>query len=116
MRFENYLAQTIIKPRQCVQCKNHVATSKVKFTVRTYSLCIILCENETYLCAAHNFVAGPASGMVRYKVLVFHRFTVPSRRYLTQGTRWGHQCPMDTFFNGLFIYFLKIMRDLDAFK
>ena len=68
--FENYLAQIIIKPRQCVLCKNHVATSKVSFTVRTYSLCIGL--NETYLCPAHNFVVGPASGMMRYKDLVFH--------------------------------------------
>ena len=46
--------------------------SKVKFTVRTYSLCIDL--NETYSCPAHNFVVGPASGMVRYKDLVFHPF------------------------------------------
>ena len=47
-------------------------TSKVKFTVRTYSLCTGL--NETYSCPAHNFVVGPDSGMVRYKVLVFHPF------------------------------------------
>ena len=70
--FKNYLAQMIIKPRQCVLCKNYVATSKVKFTVRTYSLCI--CLNETYLCPAHNFVVGPASGMVGCKDLVFHPF------------------------------------------
>ena len=62
----------IIKPRQCGLCKNHIATSKVKFTVRTYSLCIGL--NETYLCPPHNFVVWPASGMVRYKDLVFHPF------------------------------------------
>ena len=62
----------IIKPRQCVPFKNYVATSKVKFTVCTYSLFIGL--NETYLCPAHNFVVGPASGMVRYKDLVFHPF------------------------------------------
>ena len=67
---ENYLALMIKKPRQCVLCKNHVATSKVRFTVRTYSLCKGL--NDTYLCPAHNFVVGPASGMVRYKDLVFH--------------------------------------------
>ena len=66
------LAQMIIKPRQCVLCKNHVATSKVKLTVRTYSLCV--CLNETYMCRAHNFVVGPASGLVRYKDLVFHPF------------------------------------------
>ena len=60
--FENYSAQMIIKTRQCVLCKNHVATSKVKFIVRTYSLCIGL--NEIYLCPAHNFVFWPASGMV----------------------------------------------------
>ena len=73
--FENYLAQMIIKPRQCVLCKNHVAMSKVKFTVRTYSLCIGL--NETYLCPAYTFVVGPASGMVGYKNLVFHPFVRP---------------------------------------
>ena len=93
---ENYLALMIKKPSQCVLCNNHVATSKARFTVRTYSLCIGL--NDTHLCPAHNFVVGPASGMVRYKDLVFHPFyTVPSRRYLTQGTRRGHQCPVDTF-------------------
>ena len=70
--FENYLAQMIIKPRQHVLCKNQVAMSKVKFTVHTYSLCIGL--NETYLCPAGNSVVGPASGMVRYKDLVFHPF------------------------------------------
>ena len=70
--------------------------SKVKFTVCTYSLCI--CINETYLYPAHNFVVGPASGIMRYKDLVFHPFVrLPLRRYLTQGTRRGHQCPMDTF-------------------
>ena len=73
--FENYLAQMIIKTRQCVLCKNHVAMSKVKFTICTYSLCIGL--KETYSCPAHNFVVGPASGMVQY--LVFHPFV------------WSHQ-------------------------
>ena len=68
--FENYLAQMIIKTRQYVLCKNHVAMSKVKFTAGTYSLCIGL--NKTYLCPAHNFVVGPASGMVLYKAVVFH--------------------------------------------
>ena len=52
--------------------KTYVATSKAKFTVRTYSLCIGL--NETYLCSAHNFIVEPASGMVQYKDLVFHPF------------------------------------------
>ena len=75
--FENYLAQMIIKPIQYVLCKNHIARSKVKFTVPTYSLCIGL--NETYSCPAHNFVVGPTSGMVRYKDLVFHPFV------------WSHQ-------------------------
>ena len=72
MGFENHLAQMIIKPTPCVLCKNHVASSKFRFKVRTYSLCIGL--NETYLCPAHNFVVGHASGMVRYKDLVFHPF------------------------------------------
>ena len=95
--FENCLAQMITKPRQCVLCKNHVATSKGRFTVCSYSLCIGL--NETYLCPAHNFVVGPASGMVRYKDLVFHPFV-----WSHQGAvlikallRRGHQCPVDTF-------------------
>ena len=70
--FENYLAQMTIKPRQYVLCKNHVTMSKVKFTVCTYILCIGL--NETYSCRAHNFVVGPASGIVQYKDLVFHAF------------------------------------------
>ena len=60
----------ITKTRQCVLCKNHVATSKAKFTVSTYSLCIGL--NETYSCPSHNFVVGPASGMVRYRDPGFH--------------------------------------------
>ena len=92
--FENYFAQMIIKPRQCVPCKNHVATPKVKFTVRTYSLCISL--KEAYLCPAHNFVVGPASGMVRYKDLVFHPFVGPikvlsySRHWAGASVSYGH--------------------------
>ena len=94
--FENYLAQMIIKPRQCVLCKNHVAMSKVKFTVHTYSLCIGL--NETYSCAAHNFVVGPASGMVQYKDLVFHPFVRSHQgAILLKALGGGHQCSMDTF-------------------
>ena len=93
--FENYLAQMIAKTRQCVLCKNHVATSKVKFKVCTYSLCIGL--NEIYSYSADNFVVGPAPGMVRYRDLVFHPFIWSHQGALTQGTRWGHQCPMDTF-------------------
>ena len=69
---DNYLAQMIIKTKECVLCKNHVCMSKVKFTVRTYSFCIGL--NETYSCLDHNFVVGPAPGMVRYKDLVYHPF------------------------------------------
>ena len=38
VEFENFLAQMIITTRQCVMCKNHVARSKVKVTVCTYSL------------------------------------------------------------------------------
>ena len=55
---EDYLAQMIVKTRQYVLCKNHVATSKIKFKVRTYSLCIGLHETYSYL--THNFVVGPA--------------------------------------------------------
>ena len=75
--WENYLAQMIIMTRQCGLCKNHLATSKVKFTVCIYSLCIGL--NETYLCVAHNLVVGPAPGTVQYRDLVFHPFI------------WSHQ-------------------------
>ena len=63
--FENNLAQMIFKTRQCVLCENHVVTSKVKFTVRTYSLWIgfsVSCS-----CPALSFVVAPASDMVRYK-------------------------------------------------
>ena len=72
VKFENYLAQMIIKTRQCVLCKNHVAMSKAKFTVPTNSLCIGL--NETYLCPVHNIVVGPASGMVPCRDLASHTF------------------------------------------
>ena len=65
----------ISKTRQYVLCMNHVATSNVKFTVCTYSLCIGF--SETCPCPAHNFVVAPASGMVRYKDLVFHPFICP---------------------------------------
>ena len=41
---------------------------------------------------------GPASGMVRYKEFGFPFVcTVQARRYLIQGTRRGHNCPMETF-------------------
>ena len=85
----------IIQPRQCVLCKNHVATSNVKFTVRTYSVCIGL--NETYLCPAHNFVVGPTSGMVGYKDLVFHPFVWSHQGAILLKALGGHQYPMDTF-------------------
>ena len=75
--FENYLAQMNIKTGQCVLCKNHVAMSNFKFTVCTYNLCIGL--NEFYFYPAHNFALGPASGMMQYRVLVFHSFV------------WSHQ-------------------------
>ena len=42
---------------------------------QVHSLCIGL--NEIYLCPAHNFVVGPASGMVWYKDLVFHLLVPP---------------------------------------
>ena len=69
---ENYLVQMIMKRRQHVLCKNEVVTSKIKFTVRAYTLCIGL--NESYLCWAHYFVVGPASEMMQYRDLVFHLF------------------------------------------
>ena len=96
VRFENYLAQMTIKTRHSILCMNHVATSKVKVTVRTYNLCIGL--NETYLCPAHNFVVGPASGMVRYKDLGFHPFVWS---HLTQGTRRGISVLWTHFFSSI---------------
>ena len=72
VRFENYLAEMIITTRRYVIGKIHVARSKVKVTVSTYSLCTGL--NETYLCPAHNCRVGPALGMVQYSDLVFHPF------------------------------------------
>ena len=65
----------ISKTRLYVLCKNYVATSKINFTVRTYSLCIG--SSETCPCPAHTFVVVPALGMVRYKDLVFHPFVRP---------------------------------------
>ena len=62
----------IIMTRRCVVCKNDVARSKVKVTVHAYGLCVGLNENSS--CPAHNFVVGPASGMVRCRDLVFHSF------------------------------------------
>ena len=54
MGFENNLAHMIIMTRQCVANKNHVARSKVKVTVRTYTLCIDF--SEICSCPTHNFV------------------------------------------------------------
>ena len=48
--FENYLAEMIVRTRQYVACKNHVARSKVKATAGTLSLCI------PELCPIHNFI------------------------------------------------------------
>ena len=95
----------IIKPRQCVLCKSHVATSKVKFTVRTFSLCIGL--NETYSCPAYNFVVGPASEMVQNKDLVFHLFVRSHQGAILLKALGGggHQCPMDTFLFPVFLIF-----------
>ena len=66
--FENYLE----KSDKYVLCKSHVATSKVKFTVRIYSLFIGFTETCSF--PAHNFVVAPASDMVRYRDPVFHPF------------------------------------------
>ena len=74
--FGNYLAQIIINDnvsfaRTMLLCQMSIFVIfviltmklKVKFTVRTYNLCIGI--NETYSCLAHNFVVGPASRIVR---------------------------------------------------
>ena len=81
----------IIKTKHRVLCKNYVATSKVKFTVRSYSLCIGLCPS-------YSFVVAPASDMVRYRDPVFHPFVRPIKALSYSSTRRGNQCLMDTFF------------------
>ena len=48
------LAETMIMTRQCVACKNHIASSKVKVTVCMLTLCIG--QSVTCLCLAHHFV------------------------------------------------------------
>ena len=99
--FEKYLAQMIIKQRQCVLCKNHETMSKVKFTVHTYSLCIGL--NETYSCPAHNFVVGPVSGMVRYKDLAFYPFVWSYQgAVLLKVLGWGISVLWTHFFSSFF--------------
>ena len=47
---ENYLAEIILTTRQCVECKNHVAETKVKVKAYTYSLCVDIS------CSVHNFI------------------------------------------------------------
>ena len=87
----------IIKTRQCVLCKNHVAMSKVKFTLHTYSFCIGL--NETNSCLAHNFVVEPELGMVLYRELFVCPFVQSHRdaillKALGRGSSvlWTHFC------------------------
>ena len=48
--FKNYLAQMIIKTRQRVACKNHIARSKVKGTVGSLSFWVLKS------CPTHNFI------------------------------------------------------------
>ena len=99
----------IIKSRQCGLCKNHAATSKVRFTVRTYILCIGL--NETYLRPAHNFVVGPASGMVRYKDPVFHPFVWSHEGdILLKALGWGISVLWTHFISSFFsvVFFLQM--------
>ena len=49
---DNYLAEIILTTRQCVECENHVAGSKVKVKVKayTYSLCVDISWS------VHNFI------------------------------------------------------------
>ena len=95
----------IIKTRHCVLCKRHVTTSKVKFTVRTYSLCIGL--NEAYSFSAHNFVVGPTSGMVRYKDLVFHPFVRSNQGAILLKTLGGGICVLWT--HSFLVYFILLL-------
>ena len=54
VRFENNLAQMIIRSRRCVANKNHVTRSKVKVTVHTSALCTGF--SETCWFPTHKFV------------------------------------------------------------
>ena len=110
--FENYVAQMITKPRKCVLCKNNVTTSMVKFTVHTYSLCIGL--NETYSCPAHNFVVGPASGMVGYKDLVFHPFVWSHQGAILLEALGGGIMSYGHIFFLVLLYFEKITLDFSC--
>ena len=69
MGLENYLAQMIIKTMYPVQEPLCYDKGKVH-SLHLHLTYIDL--NETYSCPAHNFVVGPAPGMVRYRDLVFH--------------------------------------------
>ena len=77
----------------------------IKGQVHTYSLCIGL--NETYLCPAHDFVAGPASGMVWYKDLVFHPFVLSHQAAVLLKALGGGISVLWTHF---FSSFKKIMK------
>ena len=95
--FENFIGRNYHPDKTicCVLCKNHVATSKVKFTVCTYSLCLGL--NDSYSCPAQSFVVGPSSGIVQGSDL-FSIYLYGPIKALSYGTSRWHQCPMDTLF------------------
>ena len=98
----------IIRTRHCVLCKNHVATSKVKFTVRTYSSCIGL--DRTYSCPACNLVVGPASGIARYKDLVFHPFIRSHQgAILLKALGGGISVLWTHFFSSLFLFAIIVL-------
>ena len=70
--------------------------SKVKFTVRTYCLCIGF--SKTCSCLAHNFVVASASGMVQYRDPVSRPFVRHikalsySRNMAGASMFYGHIC------------------------
>ena len=69
-------------------------------------LCIGL--NETYLCPAYNFVVVPASGMVRYKDLVFHPFVRAHQgAILLKALRGGISVLWTHFFSSLHVHHTK---------
>ena len=75
----------------------------------TYSLCIGL--NETYSCPAHNFVVGPALGMVRYKDLVFHPFVRSHQgAILLKALGGGISVLWTHFFSSLLLYYYYFTR------
>ena len=84
--FENYLAQMIIKTRQCVLCKN-VSTSKVKFTVCTYTCA--QASVKQFRVHLITLLSRLPQALCNIGIQFSIRWYIPSRSYLTTGTSQG---------------------------